>query len=94
MKRVRCAKAGIKSRHIGSAATTTTAEPIGTLADLSGHPQVHGILLQHPCGPHIDERAAFEAIAPEKDADGVTMHSVLLAHTVEAATNQLGMRHR
>ena len=54
---------------------TTTAELIGTLADLSGDPEVHGILLQHPCGPHINERAAFEAIASEKDVDGVTMHS-------------------
>lgn len=30
------------------------------------------------CSPipgHIDERAAFEAIAPGKDVDGVTMHS-------------------
>jgi methylenetetrahydrofolate dehydrogenase (NADP+)/methenyltetrahydrofolate cyclohydrolase len=32
-------------------------------------------LLQHPVPPHIDERAAFEAIAPDKDVDGVTMHS-------------------
>lgn len=75
MKRARCAKAGIQSRHIGLPATTTTAELIGTLVDLSSDPEVHGILLQHPCGPHIDERAAFEAIAPEKDVDGVTMHS-------------------
>ncbi|MEU2212582.1 bifunctional 5,10-methylenetetrahydrofolate dehydrogenase/5,10-methenyltetrahydrofolate cyclohydrolase [Streptomyces hygroscopicus] len=75
MKRARCAKAGIQSRHIGLPATTTTAELIDTLADLSCDPEVHGILLQHPCGPHIDERAAFEFIAPEKDVDGVTMHS-------------------
>lgn len=75
MKRARCAKAGIQSRHIGLPATTTTAELIDTLAGLSADPEVHGILLQHPCGPHIDERAAFEAIAPEKDVDGVTMHS-------------------
>ncbi|MFC9091122.1 bifunctional 5,10-methylenetetrahydrofolate dehydrogenase/5,10-methenyltetrahydrofolate cyclohydrolase [Streptomyces sp. NPDC057072] len=75
MKRARCAKAGIRSRHIALPATTTTAELIDTLADLSGDPDVHGILLQHPCGPHIDERAAFEAIAPQKDVDGVTMHS-------------------
>lgn len=34
-----------------------------------------GILLQHPVPPHVDERAAFEAIAPDKDVDGVTMHS-------------------
>ncbi|MFJ8858140.1 bifunctional 5,10-methylenetetrahydrofolate dehydrogenase/5,10-methenyltetrahydrofolate cyclohydrolase [Streptomyces sp. NPDC102451] len=75
MKRARCARAGIRSRHIGLPATTTTAELIGVLAGLSDDPDVHGILLQHPCGPHIDERAAFEAIAPEKDVDGVTMHS-------------------
>jgi methylenetetrahydrofolate dehydrogenase (NADP+)/methenyltetrahydrofolate cyclohydrolase len=75
MKRARCAKAGIHSRHIGLPATTTTAELVDTLAALSHDPQVHGILLQHPVGPGIDERAAFEAIAPEKDVDGVTMHS-------------------
>ncbi|MEU1434457.1 bifunctional 5,10-methylenetetrahydrofolate dehydrogenase/5,10-methenyltetrahydrofolate cyclohydrolase [Streptomyces sp. NPDC005786] len=75
MKRARCAKAGIQSRHIALPAATTTAELIDTLDGLSNDPEVHGILLQHPCGPHIDERAAFEAIAPEKDVDGVTMHS-------------------
>lgn len=75
MKRARCAKAGIRSRLIALPATTTTAELIDTLSALSDDPEVHGILLQHPCGPHIDERAAFEAIAPEKDVDGVTMRS-------------------
>ncbi|MFF0000570.1 bifunctional 5,10-methylenetetrahydrofolate dehydrogenase/5,10-methenyltetrahydrofolate cyclohydrolase [Streptomyces avermitilis] len=75
MKRARCAKAGIQSRHIALPATTTTAELIDSLSALSGDPEVHGILLQHPCGPHIDERAAFEAIAPGKDVDGVTTHS-------------------
>ncbi|MFE9611811.1 bifunctional 5,10-methylenetetrahydrofolate dehydrogenase/5,10-methenyltetrahydrofolate cyclohydrolase [Streptomyces sp. NPDC006012] len=75
MKRARCAKAGITSRHVPLPATTTTAELVDTLAALSQDPGVHGILLQHPVGEHIDERVAFEAIAPEKDVDGVTMHS-------------------
>ncbi|MEU6230668.1 tetrahydrofolate dehydrogenase/cyclohydrolase catalytic domain-containing protein [Streptomyces sp. NPDC047042] len=75
MKQARCAKAGITSRHVPLPATTTTAELVGTLTALSQDPGVHGILLQHPAGEHIDERAAFEAIAPEKDVDGVTMHS-------------------
>ncbi|MFF0141348.1 bifunctional 5,10-methylenetetrahydrofolate dehydrogenase/5,10-methenyltetrahydrofolate cyclohydrolase [Streptomyces sp. NPDC005227] len=75
MKQARCAKAGIRSRHITLPAATTTAELVDTLAGLSNDPEVHGILLQHPCGPHIDERPAFEAIAPEKDVDGVTTHS-------------------
>jgi methylenetetrahydrofolate dehydrogenase (NADP+)/methenyltetrahydrofolate cyclohydrolase len=75
MKQARSAKAGIRSRHVGLPAATTTAELVGTLTALSRDPGVHGILLQHPAGPHIDERAAFEAIAPEKDVDGVTVRS-------------------
>jgi methylenetetrahydrofolate dehydrogenase (NADP+)/methenyltetrahydrofolate cyclohydrolase len=75
MKRGRCAQAGIASRHTPLPEETTTAELVGVIAALSANPGVHGILLQHPVPAHIDERAAFEAIAPGKDVDGVTMHS-------------------
>ncbi|MFD0289280.1 bifunctional 5,10-methylenetetrahydrofolate dehydrogenase/5,10-methenyltetrahydrofolate cyclohydrolase [Streptomyces lutosisoli] len=75
MKQNRCRKAGIESRHVALPAGTTTAELVDTLTALSADPTVHGILLQHPVGPHIDERAAFEAIAPDKDVDGVTLSS-------------------
>jgi methylenetetrahydrofolate dehydrogenase (NADP+)/methenyltetrahydrofolate cyclohydrolase len=75
MKRARCEKAGITSRHVPLPASTTTAELVDTITALSDDPGVDGILLQHPAGPHIDERAAFEAIDPAKDVDGVTMRS-------------------
>ncbi|MEV5149517.1 bifunctional 5,10-methylenetetrahydrofolate dehydrogenase/5,10-methenyltetrahydrofolate cyclohydrolase [Streptomyces sp. NPDC052727] len=75
MKQNRSRKAGIESRHVALPATTTTDELVTTLRELSADPGVHGILLQHPVGGHIDERAAFEAIAPEKDVDGVTFAS-------------------
>jgi methylenetetrahydrofolate dehydrogenase (NADP+)/methenyltetrahydrofolate cyclohydrolase len=75
MKRARCESAGISSRHVPLPASTTTAELIGTITALSQDPGVDGILLQHPVGPHIDERAAFEAIDPAKDVDGVTTRS-------------------
>lgn len=75
MKQNRSRKAGIESRHVELPATTTTAELVATLNALSADPTVHGILLQHPMGEHIDERAAFEAIAAEKDVDGVTFAS-------------------
>ncbi|MET9088622.1 bifunctional 5,10-methylenetetrahydrofolate dehydrogenase/5,10-methenyltetrahydrofolate cyclohydrolase [Streptomyces sp. NPDC004237] len=75
MKQNRSRKAGIASRHVALPGTTTTAELVVTLRELSADPAVHGILLQHPVGEHIDERAAFEAIAPEKDVDGVTFAS-------------------
>jgi methylenetetrahydrofolate dehydrogenase (NADP+)/methenyltetrahydrofolate cyclohydrolase len=75
MKENRSRKAGISSRHVGLPAETSTDALVDTIAGLSADPAVHGILLQHPVPAHIDERAAFEAIAPGKDVDGVTMHS-------------------
>jgi methylenetetrahydrofolate dehydrogenase (NADP+)/methenyltetrahydrofolate cyclohydrolase len=75
MKENRSRKAGIASRHVELPADTTTDALVDTIAGLSADPGVHGILLQHPVPAHIDERAAFEAIAPGKDVDGVTMHS-------------------
>jgi len=75
MKQNRSRKAGIASQHVTLPAETTTAELVETISALSADPSVHGILLQHPVPSHIDERAAFEAIAPAKDVDGVTMHS-------------------
>ncbi|MET8770128.1 bifunctional 5,10-methylenetetrahydrofolate dehydrogenase/5,10-methenyltetrahydrofolate cyclohydrolase [Streptomyces sp. NPDC004658] len=75
MKQNRSRKAGIASRHVALPASTTTEELVATLRELSADPGVHGILLQHPVGDHVDERAAFEAVAPEKDVDGVTFAS-------------------
>lgn len=77
MKIRRCAQVGIASRPIHlPATTTTTTELVEIISKLSGEPDVHGILLQHPVPAHIDERVAFEAIAPGKDVDGVTMRSL------------------
>ncbi|MEU0256498.1 bifunctional 5,10-methylenetetrahydrofolate dehydrogenase/5,10-methenyltetrahydrofolate cyclohydrolase [Streptomyces sp. NPDC006184] len=75
MKQNRCREAGVESRHVALPAATTTAGLVAKLRELSADPGVHGILLQHPVGDHVDERAAFEAIAPEKDVDGVTFAS-------------------
>jgi methylenetetrahydrofolate dehydrogenase (NADP+) / methenyltetrahydrofolate cyclohydrolase len=75
MKQNRSAKVGIASRHVALPEQTTTQQLVDEIGDLSADPEVHGILLQHPVPAHIDERAAFEAIAPHKDVDGVTMHS-------------------
>jgi methylenetetrahydrofolate dehydrogenase (NADP+)/methenyltetrahydrofolate cyclohydrolase len=75
MKQNRSRKAGIASRHVALPSTTTTTDLVNTIQGLSTDPSVHGVLLQHPVPAQIDERAAFEAIAPSKDVDGVTMHS-------------------
>ncbi|WP_433261954.1 bifunctional 5,10-methylenetetrahydrofolate dehydrogenase/5,10-methenyltetrahydrofolate cyclohydrolase [Actinosynnema sp. CS-041913] len=75
MKRSRCARVGIASRAVELPADTSTERLVEEIAALSADPAVDGILLQHPVPGQIDERAAFEAIAPGKDVDGVTMHS-------------------
>lgn len=75
MKQNRSKKAGIGSRSVVMPAETTTDELVAEIRKLSEDPEVHGILLQHPVPAQIDERAAFEAIDPGKDVDGVTMRS-------------------
>ena len=75
MKQNRSRKNGIASRKVELPQTTSTEELVAAITELSEDPDVDGILLQHPVPDQIDERAAFEAIAPGKDVDGVTMHS-------------------
>ncbi|HEY3732670.1 MAG TPA: bifunctional 5,10-methylenetetrahydrofolate dehydrogenase/5,10-methenyltetrahydrofolate cyclohydrolase [Streptosporangiaceae bacterium] len=75
MKQSRCRQAGLDSRHVPLPAQVSTEALIGVISGLSADDGVHGILLQHPVPRHIDEQAAFDAISPDKDVDGVTMHS-------------------
>ena len=75
MKRRRCEKIGMTSRKVELPAETTTDELIAAVRELADDAGVHGILLQHPCPGHINERAAFEAIPVDKDVDGVTFGS-------------------
>ncbi|MDX3006796.1 tetrahydrofolate dehydrogenase/cyclohydrolase catalytic domain-containing protein [Kribbella solani] len=75
MKQNRSKKAGIASVSVVLPADTSTDELVAEIRKLSDDPAVHGILLQHPVPAQIDERAAFEAIDPAKDVDGVTMRS-------------------
>lgn len=75
MKQARSGRAGIGSRLVHLPDSTTTDELIALIEQLSHDETVDGILLQHPVPQGIDERAAFEAITPSKDVDGVTMHS-------------------
>ncbi|MGD7022975.1 bifunctional 5,10-methylenetetrahydrofolate dehydrogenase/5,10-methenyltetrahydrofolate cyclohydrolase [Rossellomorea vietnamensis] len=72
MKGNACERLGILSKKITLPNDTTTEELLKTIQSLNEDEGVHGILLQHPVPPQIDERAAFEAIAIEKDVDGVT----------------------
>ena len=75
MKIRRAAEVGIESRLFDLPAYTDTASLVSLLSGLSADPSIDGILLQHPVPAGVDERAAFEAIDPSKDVDGVTRTS-------------------
>jgi methylenetetrahydrofolate dehydrogenase (NADP+) / methenyltetrahydrofolate cyclohydrolase len=72
MKGNACRKIGMESIKIHLPEETTTEELLATIDQLNNDDSVHGILLQHPVPPQIDERKAFDQIAIEKDVDGVT----------------------
>ncbi|MEM9296322.1 MAG: bifunctional 5,10-methylenetetrahydrofolate dehydrogenase/5,10-methenyltetrahydrofolate cyclohydrolase [Planctomycetota bacterium] len=71
MKRKRCESIGMRSVKVELPATTTQEDLMSALQELGDDRSVHGILLQHPAPPQIDERVAFDAIPPGKDVDGV-----------------------
>jgi methylenetetrahydrofolate dehydrogenase (NADP+)/methenyltetrahydrofolate cyclohydrolase len=72
MKGNACQRVGMESLKVEMPETTSTDELLAEIARLNANPDVHGILLQHPVPHQIDERACFDAIALEKDVDGVT----------------------
>ena len=65
-----CAALGMYSRKIELPAATSQEELLRLVAELNADPAIHGILVQSPPPPHIDERAVTVAIDPRKDADG------------------------
>jgi len=72
MKGNACRRIGMESQKIELPPTTTTEELLAEIEGLNQNFGVNGILLQHPVPEQIDERACFDAIALEKDVDGVT----------------------
>jgi len=72
MKANACKRIGMESMAIELPSSTRTNDLLAQIEALNHNPDVHGILLQHPVPSHIDERAAFDMIALDKDVDGVT----------------------
>lgn len=65
-----CAELGFHSLKIELPATTTQEELLDVVRNLNADPAVHGILVQSPPPPHIDEETIIRAIDPRKDVDG------------------------
>jgi len=74
-------EAGMESRDLRLPAATTESELLSLIADLNNDKNIHGILVQLPLPPHINEDRIIAAIDPSKDVDGlhpVSMGNMLL----------------
>ena len=63
-------EAGMHSLETRLPASASQAELLEHVARLNADPHVHGILVQLPLPPQIDELAILDAIRPDKDVDG------------------------
>jgi methylenetetrahydrofolate dehydrogenase (NADP+) / methenyltetrahydrofolate cyclohydrolase len=63
---------GIASRTVDLPAATDAETLLATLAALNDDSHVHGIIVQLPLPPHLSRETLLDAIAPEKDVDGIT----------------------
>lgn len=64
-----CEELGITSRMIAMDETSTTEQVLEEIYKLNADDAIHGILVQSPPPPQVDEAALIDAISPEKDAD-------------------------
>lgn len=65
-----CSDTGIYSEKHALPADATSEQLLDLVQELNRRAEIHGVLVQLPLPPHIDEDAVLEAIAPEKDVDG------------------------
>lgn len=68
-----CNKLGVNSYMYNLPESASEEELLNLIGELNNDDRVNGILLQHPVPEHIDERKAFNFIAPEKDVDGFSV---------------------
>lgn len=75
-----CQTLGLHSLKFELPASTTQSELVALVKTLNADPAIHGILVQSPPPPHIDEAAVVNTIDPAKDVDG--FHPVNVAKLV------------
>jgi len=65
-----CRELGLHSLKLELPASTTQTELLSRVEELNADSKIHGILVQSPPPPHIDEAAIVRALDPRKDVDG------------------------
>ena len=67
---------GMASFEHKLAADTSEADLLALIDQLNADPKVHGILVQLPLPPHLNEDLVINAIDPDKDVDGFHISNV------------------
>ena len=68
----RCAKLGIQVKHCLLEADASQDQLLEVIRDINWDNSIHGCLLFRPLPAQINDKAVREALAPEKDVDGIT----------------------
>ena len=69
-KQLGCEQVGFKSETIRMDESVSTEDLLKKIDNLNHDPSVHGILVQLPLPPQVDQNRVLESIFPEKDVDG------------------------
>lgn len=75
-----CEKLGLYSEQHTLPAGTSQCDLIRLISRLAEDARIHGILVQLPLPPHLDEGAVLRAVPPEKDVDA--FHAQNVGHIV------------
>jgi methylenetetrahydrofolate dehydrogenase (NADP+)/methenyltetrahydrofolate cyclohydrolase len=71
LKQKAATAAGMEARDIKLPADTSEEDVLATIAACNADDAIDGLLVQLPLPGHLDENRIIEAIAPEKDIDGI-----------------------
>ncbi|KAA9218206.1 MULTISPECIES: bifunctional 5,10-methylenetetrahydrofolate dehydrogenase/5,10-methenyltetrahydrofolate cyclohydrolase [Aerococcus] len=80
-------KLGVTYDFISLEASTSTAELVQVIKDKNADPNIHGVMVEMPLPKHIDEQAVIEAVAPEKDLDG--LHPLNLGYLLKGTPKMI-----
>ena len=80
-----CKRLGIRSTHIELPASTDEHILRQHVLEMNSQDDLHGILIQSPLPPHMDEEAVTDLIHPSKDVDG--FHPQNLGRLVQGRTD-------
>ncbi len=72
----RAEKTGVQVKQFVYPEDTTEEELIEIIRNINNDSSIHGVLMFRPLPKHINEKEVCEALAPEKDMDGITSGSM------------------